>query len=888
MSWLAKVREHVRGLLFRERVNAETREEMRFHVDMEAERRARELGVDPITARREAELAFGGVDRHAEAVRDARGFNALSGMSLDVKLGGRMLRKYPMLTVAGGLSLALAVALAASFFEFFGEMTRPHLSLPDAHEVVTIQNMDLASGGTTTRTLHDFEAWREGMRSLRDLSAIVVADYSIVTDDGAFTTLQGAAMHAGAFRVAGSPPLLGRTFTEADEQPGAETPVVLSYGVWQEQFGGALDVVGRSLKLGATHATVVGVMPEGFGFPINEQIWVPLRERASAYERGKGPLVTPVARLARGVDVEQAQAEMDVIAERLARDHPQTNEHIRARVRPMGDAIGMSGLIQMMNIPFILFLVVVCANIATLVFARTAARSGELALRSALGASRKRLVVQLIAESLVLTGTATVVGLLAAQYGYGRAMALFWEVQQSVPPFWFDDDLSAATIGYALLLSLVAATIIGGIPALKATGKHLRPRLAEAGAGAGRLHFGRISTAVIIVQVAICVIFLPYAVLNAKGMILDSDNEVAFPAGDFLSGRVLLHTVGNPELANHGDPAVAERREMLFEEAKRRVSAQPDVIRAALVSQLPGFNQGITEFTIVSDTTEVFGARFVGVDADFFELVNARIIAGRDFAPAEYESGANVLIVDAEWAAEKLPGRSPLGERVMLAANRPEWADDALSTDREPVPHEIIGVVENIDPAIGPGSQVAFFQPLTAGRLTSAQLYMRTAQPPITLVPQVHAAITGVDPAIGVDQLRPLDDIWRPVIRSGYFLVGMINAVAFVIMGFALIGIYALMSFTVAQRTREIAIRTALGAHPRKVVTAIFARAAVQIGLGIAIGAAIITIVLVSVGESPAIVAGVSALMLLVGLAGCALPVARALRIQPTHALKAE
>jgi predicted permease len=878
MSWLAKVREHLRGVLFRDRVNAETREEMRFHVDMEAERRARELGMDPIAARREAQLAFGGVERHAEAVRDARGFNALNGVSLDVKLGGRMLRKYPMLTVAGGLSLALAVALAASFFEFFGEMTRPQLSLPDAHEVVTIQNLDLASGGSTTRTLHDFEAWREGMRSLRDLSAIVVADYSIVTDDGAFTTLQGAAVHAGAFRVAGSPPLLGRTFTEADEQPGAETPVVLSYGVWQEQFGAALDVVGRSLKVGATHATVVGVMPEGFGFPINEQIWVPLRERASAYERGKGPLVTPVARLARGVDVEQAQAEMDVIAERLARDFPQTNEHIRARVRPMGDAIGMSSLVQMMNIPFILFLIVVCANIATLVFARTAARSGELALRSALGASRRRLVLQLIAESLVLTGTATVLGLFAAQYGYGRAMALFWEVQQSVPPFWFDDDLSATTIGYALLLSLVAATIIGGIPALKATGKHLRHRLAEAGAGAGRLNFGRVSTAVIIVQVAICVIFLPYAFLNARGMILDGDNAVAFPASDFLSGRVLLHTIGHPELSDEMDPAVAERRRMLFEEVKRRAAAQPAVIRAAMVSQLPGFNHGTTQFTLASDTAKARSARFVGVDADFFELVNARVIAGRSFAPAEYESGADVLIVDAEWAAKELPGRSPLGERVMLRAPNVDT----------PFSHEIIGVVENIDPAIGPGSQVAFFQPLSPGRLSGVQLYMRTAQTPLTLVPQVHAAITGVDPAVGVDQLRPLDDIWQPVIRSEYFLVGMINVVAFVIMGFALIGIYALMSFTVAQRTREIAIRSALGARPRKVVTAIFARAAVQIGVGIAVGAAIITIVLVRVGESPIIVAGVSALMLVVGLAGCALPVARALRIQPTHALKAD
>jgi putative ABC transport system permease protein len=879
MRWRSQVAERLRALLFGARVDAETSEEMRFHLDMETERLMREHGLGAAEARRQAAIAFGGVDRHASAVRDARDLGWLSGVSLDMKLGVRMLKKYPGLTLAGGLSLAIAVALAAAFFEFFNDMAYPRLPFPQGDRVVAVQTWDRATSEQERRMLHDFVQWRDEVTSIRHLSAMSLVESNVTTDDGRFTSLRVGRMTASALKVAGVAPLLGRVFEEADEVEGAPLPVLLAHDVWQDLFDGDRAVVGRTLWLGDQAGTVVGVMPEGFGFPLNQQLWVPLRERASTLEPRTGPPLMVMGRLAPGVRLEEAQAELATIGDRMAVAYPATHEHLRPRVLRVADVGGMGGIVRLINVPFILFLLVVCANVATLVLVRTATRAGEIAVRSALGASRRRLVLQLVAEALVLTSAAAAVGLAVAQWGLRHGMALFWEVQQMAPPYFFDDDLSATTILYVVVLAVLAATVIGGIPAVKATRRDLRPQLVQPGAGGGSMGFGRLSTAVIVVQVALCVAFLPVAVREGRDLLPERRTATSFPAEEFLMVRIALQTDAAAGADRRPDSDAPARAAALFGQVKQRLADQPGVAAAAFTSRLPGFNHPAERIQFESDTTQAHQVRAVAVDPDFFDVVEARLVAGRAFHPGEFESDAQPVIVDAGWARRELGGRNPVGERIRFHQRR----------DGDAAPwHEIVGVVDGMPRAIGPGSYVALYQPLRPGRHASLQVYLRTTTPPALLVRQVHTVVADVDPGLTAAEVKPLDEIWRPVLKADLFFFGALNVAALIILLFALVGIYALLSFTVAQRAREIAIRAALGSDPRRIIVSIFARAVAQIGLGVLIGGVLVSLAIARTPAGAGLVAGVAALMMLFGLAGCVLPARRALRIHPTDVLKAE
>jgi predicted permease len=798
-----------------------------------------------------------------------------------MKLGARMLMKYPGLTLAGGFAIAIAVALAASWFEFLRDMAKPRLPLDDAHRVVLVQNIDQATSAGEPRSLYDFQVWREEVQTITHLSASAWAEYQVTTDAGHLETLRAARVTPSLFGMLGVEPLLGRTLEEADLQEGAPLAVVLGYDAWQQLFAGDRTAVGRGVRVDETPGVVVGVMPERFGFPVNQQMWVPLRDRARADQRRMGPAIAVYGRLAAGRELDEAQAELATLGRRAATESPQTHQRIAPRVQRLADAQGMGALVTLMNIPFLLFLIVVCANVSTLVFARTATRASELAVRSALGASRPRLVIQLIAEALVLTCVAAVIGLAAAQWGTKYAMALFWEVQQSAAPYWFDPSLSGTTMMYALALVLIAAAIIGGLPALKATGRHLRAQIVQAGGGGAGLRFGRVSTAVIIVQVAICVAFLPVALMQARDMLNWEQTATSFPADEYMSGTVSLD-VDWMDAANAAD---SMRAVTLFQQVRQRVSAQPGVLAAGYVSRIPGFNHPRELAQFESDTTIGDFVRLAGVDQEFIDMVGVRLVAGRLFRPDEYASGARVLLIEEEWASAVMPGRTPIGQRVRFVGG----GDVQRVTDASVLPlYEIVGVITGFEEGVnGPGTDVQALEPLSFAR-PSAQLYARMTMPPATRVRDIHAAVMSVDPQIRIHELQPLEEIWSPVLKSGVYLTAGINAVGAIILLFALAGIYALMSFTVAQRTREIAIRAALGANPRRIVVSIFRRGILQIGGGIIAGAALISLV---VAEDPGglpFVAGVAGLMMLVGISGCLLPARRALRIQPVEALKGE
>ncbi|HEX6940774.1 MAG TPA: ABC transporter permease [Longimicrobiales bacterium] len=913
MSWFDGARARLRLLFARRGAEERMEEEFRFHLDMEAERLVREAGLDPREARRRALIAFGGRDRYREEMRDGRGLAWLTGLRLDLKLGARMVLKYPMLTLASVSALAVAMALAASWFEFVADMAFPRIPLEDGDRIVTVRNRDLATTDrdypSEPRSLHDFEAWREQVRTIEDLGAASPVEYVVATEDGRYATLEGMRVTPSVFRVAGVAPLLGRTFTEADMVAGAPPVVVLGYAAWQRLFDGDRSAVGRMLRLGSEHATVVGVMPEGFAFPVNEEVWTPLRERAVDYPRRAGPPITIVGRLAPGVTLEQAQAELATIGQRTAAEFPETHARLRPEVRRFARGSDDAAVAAGFNVPFVLLLVVVSANVAALLVARTATREGEVALRSALGASRRRIVVQLVAEALVLTAPAAALALAAARWGLGWGMELFWEVQQSKPPFWFDSGLSTPTVLYVCGLAALGALIAGGIPGLRATRSRLWHRLPQPGAGGDGMRFGVLATGIIIVQVALCVAFIPVAIMNGREL-LRGRGSTDFPAASFLTVRLLLQrdpaapaagaagatgatgagsdvgrgfadrpggrgTLGPAETPPFGESGGADP----FDEARRRLAAEPGVVAATRVNRLPGFNHPVSAIEIVGDTARIVDGRRLAVDPNFFDVVGARIVAGRPFHEGDVTAAADVAIVDEAWAEQVFGGRSPLGRRLRYPTREGERGS------RE---YEIVGVVAGMDRAIGPGTSVAVYHPLRPAEHASVQFYLRTAGPPEAVAPRVLSLIPSVDARLGVADVQPLDDVWRPVQRSDAFFAAALAAISAIILLFALIGIYALTSFTVARRAREIGIRAALGAGPRRIIAAIFSRALIQIGAGVVAGAALVSLTVAREPDGLRLVGGVAAVVVAVGLLGCIVPAARALRIEPTEALRAE
>ena len=362
---------------------------------------------------------------HAKAVGEGRTNH------LDFKVGLRMLARYPGLTLVGTVAIAVAIALGTVYFEAVNKLQNPRLPIRDADRVVSIRNWDANEFEPEARSLHDFAIWREQVKTVDNLGAAIAFVRNLATEDGRVEPVRGAEITANAFRLMGTAPLLGRTLTEQDERPAEPPVVVISHTLWKTRFASDPAVVGRTVKLGTATATIVGVMPEGFGFPVSQRIWTPLRVDGSTLAPRTGPAVSVFGRLAPGASMEDAQAELDVIGARMAASNPETHKHLRPRViayaKPLlegGEALFVRSLLYVVNGIFLMLLAVVCANVATLVFARTATRGWEITVRNALGASRGRIITQLFIEALVLAGLAAVVGLVVAKIALRWGLSL--------------------------------------------------------------------------------------------------------------------------------------------------------------------------------------------------------------------------------------------------------------------------------------------------------------------------------------------------------------------------------------------------------------------------------------------------------------------------------
>ena len=838
--------------------------------------------------------------------RSRLGLPGLRGFSLlDLKLGARMLVKYPGLTVVGGLAMAFAIATGASGFEFFNQMLYPKLPLDEGHRIVGVRLWDRASSRPEMQALHDFVAWREELGTIDDIGAFRTLQRNLVpASEVRGEPLEVAEISAAAFRVTRVAPLLGRALIDADEAPGAPRVVVIGYDVWKDRLDGDPTVVGQVARLGNVTHTIVGVMPEGFAFPLSHSLWVPFRASVRDYERGQGPSIQVFGRLADGVRHSEAQAELTALGERLAADFPVTNANLHPEIRPyaqmvmgldLDTIVGMSAV----NVFAVLLLVLICGNVSMLMFARAATRESELVVRSALGASRGRIIGQLFVEALLLGALAAVVGLSAAGFLLRWWMGVFTIEWGGLVPFWMSGRLATSTYVYAALLTLFAALIAGVGPALKATRRNADARLRQSAAGAGGMQFGGVWTAVIVAQVAVTVTF-PVTAFVARQMVVGVQTlDTGIAEEEYLSVRLDMdreELPGAPSAAVQA--AFLERIRVLQQELEDLVSVEPGVVGLTLAAHLPRTHNPARRIEIDDDPSglpEATAGRRIAVTTvalNFFEVFDVPIMAGRAFRTDDLDPSRRSIIVNQSFVDGVFEGRNPIGRRVRYVNRRSPFETRSPGEQAGPW-HEVVGVVRDLG-MIADGAGAGFYHPRSQEAAFPVHMVVHVPNDPALFESRLRAIAAGVDPTLRLHQMIPLDQVGQTMWLEMDFVWRLMILVSAIALLLSTAGIYSVTSFAVSRRTREIGVRVALGAEPRRIITSIFRKPLIQVGCGAAIGGLMATWLALSVPGGRVSVLGVTAavayglVLLVVCMLACAVPTRRALQIEPTEALRAE
>jgi putative ABC transport system permease protein len=744
-----------------------------------------------------------------------------------------------------------------------------------------------ATTGNVGPTAFDFRHWRDQVKSIAELSAFADDKRNLITDDGQVQLVRVAVITASGLRTTRVAPLLGRTLLDEDEHPGAPPVLVIGYEGWQRRFNGDSGILGQTVRLADTPHTIVGVMPEGFAFPIRHDAWVPLRLTELDSNPGAGPLLHIFGRIPDGSSRRQAQAEFAAIGERMAAAFPQSHRNVRPEVVDYAqsffgiDSPQLQMGLRSAQVGAGLLLLLVAVNVAVLVYARTATRFGEIAVRTALGATRGRVVMQLFVEALVMSLAAAALGLtlLTIALRMFRDYLSVWPDRPDWWPYWLEPRVTPDVILYVGVLAVVAAALVGVLPALKATGKRVQASLQQFSSRSAAMRLGRTWTALIILQVAIAVAALPAAIYKAYGLFQLGTISPAPSAAALLRGT-LLAAPGTSD---------AQFRDRLAE-VIRRLEEDPAISAVTFAQAVPGAEQSqmIETESGSSGGSSFFLSQANLVATNLFDVFGVRVVAGRAFTAADAQPGAAAAIVDQAFADRLAPGGNAVGRRVRLAV------PDGV---KNPNPWmEIVGVV----PVFSTG-----FTASGALGSPAPSIYKAGSDGPnfVTLILQVRdgdAARHGrtlqeiaasVDPKLEVEFVAGLTDLWRREQRGMHMIAMLVIALNGSVLLLSAAGIHAMMSFTVAKRWREIGIRVALGADARRVLMGIFGRASAQVGAGVAAG-------LILAGLSEWLLPGtktalvlfpvVAVLMFGVGLLAAAGPARRGLAVEPTEALRNE
>jgi len=800
----------------------------------------------------------------------------------DVRYAGRMLGKSPLQSIVAVLALGLGIALATTSFSIAWGVLYRGLPVAGSERIMDLSALDLAHPESRNPVdLHDFVDWRSRQTSFESLAGYDDGTVNLSGAEGA-ERFNGAFVTANVFDALGIRPFMGRTFRPGEDAPGTPVVVVLSHWLWKGRYDGDPAIVGRAIRVNGRPATVIGVMPPGFAFPFREKVWVSLKLDLAQAPRGKAETVGVYGRLKEGVSRARAQAEMTSIARDLAREYPLTNKNVQARVVSFVDAtIGpkpRNMLLVMLGFGVVVLLIA-CANVASLMVARASTRTRELAIRSALGAGRRRVMLQILLESLLLAAAGAVLGIGLAWIGVGLFNGAITANPDNSPPYWMKIAVDGPALAFSLLVTLLAGIACGLLPALQVSRADVNGILKDEGRGSTSLRIGWFSRFLVVGELAVCAMLLVGAGLMVKSVAKLGDLKLGFDSRELLTVRIALFDTQYPKDAD---------RAAFFAELLRRLAAQPGVVGTAATSSLPTSGAVDDRYAVqgrvyprLEERPTAYQAR---ISPGYFATLGTRILAGRDFASADRAGALSVVLVNQSFAAREWPRESPLGRRIRLG-------DDP----REPW-RTVVGVVPDLKMeglANGDESPAGLYLPFQQEPPKFCSIVVRTHGAPLALVPMVRREVAALNRDLPIYFVRSMRQV---IEQNGFFLnlfgyvFGILGAAALVL---ASVGIYGVISFSVAQRTQEIGVRMALGARQSSVLGMILRQGAVQLAIGLSIGLALAvatarplgTLLLDVQPTDPATFAAVALVLCGVALTASYLPALRASRVDPLVAI---
>jgi predicted permease len=808
----------------------------------------------------------------------------MSGLLKELRYAVRMLRKNPGTSLIAVLALGLGIGLTTIMFSIVYGGVWKGLPFEGAEKLVHLERNNLAEDIESMEVpIHDFLDWREVQTSFEGLAGFYSGTVNLAGTERP-ERYDGAFISANAFELIRVQPVLGRSFQEGEDTPAADPVMLLGYHVWQDRFGGDPEVVGQVARVNGEQATIVGVMPEGFRFPIAEDVWLPLRMDPLELERGDGLTLEVFGRLNDGVSRDQASAEMQAIAARLAEEYPDTNEGVGAVLQPYVDEyIGAEprAMLYTMLAAVFLVLLVACANVANLLLSRAATRSKELAIRSAVGASRLRVIMQLVGEGIVLASAGAVLGIGISLIGielFNRAL------EPTDPPFWIDIGLNTVVLVFVIGITVLAGVLSGILPAIQASGSAVNEVLKDESWGSSGFRVGKLSKGLVVGEIALSLGVLVAAGLMIKSVMNLNTIDYGFDTETTFTARMGLFEADYPDTTS--------RREF-YREVLRRVEQRPGVEAAAIVTALPGAWSYDGRFGIEGEAYErdqdYPQAQWAVASPGFLDVYGVMVLEGRTFGPEDTYDGMPVAIVNQSFAEQFYPDGSAIGKRLRQGAS-----------DSEQPWRTIVGVVPDMymqglsnmeeDPW-------GVYFPLDQYDTRFAYVALRSAgEDPMTL------AAGARDDVMAVDQDIPLywvqthqaaidEQTWFFRIFGNLFMV-----FGFVALFLAAVGLYGVMSASVSNRTAEMGIRMALGAQGRDVLRLVLKQGAMQVGIGMALGLALaallsrgLELILFQVEPwDPFVFALIAVVLAAVGMLASYIPALRATRVDPAVALRYE
>ncbi|PYS46750.1 MAG: hypothetical protein DMF68_18150 [Acidobacteria bacterium] len=888
MYGLRLLRARLRGLLRKKTVEREMEEELRFHVRMRAEENARH-GMTPEEAERAALRSFGRWARVKEACRDVKGGGALETLWQDLKFGARTLRKHTGFTAVAVLTLALGIGANTAIFSVIQSVLLRPLPFPEQERLVVAWKKDMTSGNPLVElSFPEVRDWQARSQSFTSLAAMPTTVYGygyVLTGRGEPVQLESAKVTGRFFSVLGARAALGRVLDESDDRVNGAGVVVLSDRLWRERFEADPGVVGRTITLNQTGFTVVGVMPAGFTFPQGVDLWVPLQATMNprGLENRGAVYLQAVGRLKPGVTLAQAEAELNTIIAGLAEQFPETQAAgQRVVLTPLTDYVFGDAKLALWALfaATALLLLVAAANVANLSLARATSRRRELAVRVALGASRGRVALQLFVESL----------LLAACGGAAGVMLAYWLVDLLVAiapgdiPRLEDVRLSGAALLASLVCTLASVLIFGLLPAVSASRFNLSEALTEAGgkltgAGAG----SKLRRALVVSEIALTVILLVGAMLVLRSFINLSRVPLGFDPRGVLTMQLRLTG------AKYG---TVEARREFFRQLVERVEAQPGVVAASGVLTRPlegvvGWDQDFAiEGQPQSEARNNPNANYETINPHYFRTFGIPLKAGREFDMQDKQGGVPVVIVSETLAA-----------RFFGSADRAVGKRLKFDPSNQDEPWRlIVGVAGDVRYRELQGTRLDVYAPHAQSTPNLNHFAVRTTLDKAGALALVRREVSALDPQLAVSGVATMDEILALRLSRPRFSAALLNWLAVTATLLAAVGIFGVMAFAVAQRTRELGLRVALGAQPADVMKLVLGQGMKMAGLGLLIGvvgAVSLTRWLTSLlygvsATDPLTLAFVALLLTLVALLACYLPARRAAKVDPLIALRYE